>query len=49
MKEIEQELKEIHKLLDQVELELQMNAEAIESIEMSLRFLKTEMDYEFKD
>lgn len=49
MKEIEQELKEIHRLLDQVELELQMNAEAIESIEMSLRFLIAEIDYEFKD
>ena len=49
MKEIEQELKEIKKLLDRVDIELQMNAEAIESIEMSLRFLMTEMDYEFKD
>lgn len=49
MKEIEQELKEIKKLLDQVDMELQMNAEAIESIEMSLRFLMAEMDYEFKD
>lgn len=49
MKEIEQELKEIKRLLDQVDMELQMSAEAIESIEMGLRFLMAEMDYEFKD
>ena len=49
MKEIEQELKEIKRLLDQVDMELQMSAEAIESIEMDLRFLMAEMDYEFKD
>ena len=47
MNEIEQGLKEIRRLLDQVDMELQMNAEAIESIEMSLKFLMLEMDYEF--
>lgn len=44
MKEIEKELKEIKKLLDQVDLELQMNAEAIETIEMDLKFLMIELE-----
>lgn len=46
MDDIWQELKEIKKALDLIDLELAMNMEAIESIEMELRFLKAELDYE---
>jgi len=42
------ELSEIKRKLDQIEIELSMNAEAIESIEMNLRFLKEELDYELR-
>ena len=42
---IEDELAKIKKDLDRIELELAMNAEGIESIEMSLRLLETELDY----
>lgn len=47
MNEIEKRIKEIKKLMDQVDIELQMNSEAIESLEMRLRFLSTQFDYEF--
>ena len=43
---IEEELNSIKKDLDRIEMELVMNAEAIESIEMSLRFLQAEMDHD---
>jgi hypothetical protein len=42
----EAELESISKKLDQIEAELIMNQEAIESIEMRLRLLKTELDFE---
>jgi hypothetical protein len=45
MNEIEQELANISKKLDQIEIELNMNIEALESIEISARLLKAELDY----
>jgi hypothetical protein len=42
------QLKSIKKDLDAIEMQLAMNNEAIESIEMELRFLEAELDYEFK-
>ncbi len=46
MNNIWDQLKEIKRGLDQIDIELAMNAEAIESIEMELRFLQAELDYE---
>jgi hypothetical protein len=46
MDQFEQELAEINKKLDAIESELIMNQEAIESIEMRLRLLKIELDFE---
>lgn len=46
MIDIWKELSSIKKDLDSVEIQLMMNFEAIESIEMELRFLQTELDYE---
>ena len=43
---IEDELKKIKQQLDRIDIELAMNAEAIESIEMELRFLEAEIDYD---
>lgn len=40
------ELGEIKKKLDRLDMELAMEAEAIESIDISLRLLKTELDFE---
>jgi len=45
MDDIEQEFAKISKKLDQIELELNMNIEALESIEISARLLKAELDY----
>lgn len=46
MNDIWQQLKEIKKDLDAIELQLAMNSEAIEAIEMDLRFLQTELEHE---
>ena len=46
MNSFEKEVAELRKLLDAIDIELAMNAEALESIELDLRFLKTELDYE---
>lgn len=35
----------ISKMLDRIEAELEMNKEAVESIEMRLRLLNTELDF----
>lgn len=48
MNDIWKQLKEIKQGLDNIDMELAMNAEAIESIEMELRFLQAELDYETK-
>jgi|694.fasta_scaffold10041_15 hypothetical protein len=40
------QLRAIKKDLDAIEMQLEMNTEAIESVEMELRFLQTELDYE---
>lgn len=47
MNDIEKLVSDIKRDLDRIDAELMMNAEAIESIEMSLRFLEAEIDYEF--
>jgi hypothetical protein len=41
-----EQLKSIKQGLDAIEIQLAMNNEAIESIEMELRFLQTELDHE---
>ena len=46
MNYFETELEAVKKKLDQIETELIMNQEALESIEMRLRLLKTELDFE---
>ena len=46
MNEIEAEIAEINKKLDNLELEIAMSQEALESIEMRLRLLNTELDFE---
>ena len=46
MNDFETELEAVKKKLDQIETELIMNQEALESIEMRLRLLKTELDFE---
>ena len=48
MKKPEDILNSIKKDLDRIEMELAMNAEAMESIEMSLRFLQAELDYDLR-
>lgn len=45
MDDIWEMLQAIKKDLDAVEMELAMNAEGIESIEMSIRFMLAELDY----
>lgn len=45
MDDLWQKLQEIKKDLDAVEMELAMNAEAIESVEMQLRMMLIELDY----
>lgn len=49
MNDIFKQLNEIRKGLDAIEAQLAMNSEAIESIEMELRFLQAELDYENQD
>lgn len=46
MNDIFEELKSIKKALDEIDINLAMNSEAIESIEMELRFLEIELDNE---
>lgn len=46
MNEFEAEITEINKKLDNLELEIAMSQEALESIEMRLRLLNTELDFE---
>ncbi len=46
MEDIWASLSQIKKDLDAIDMQLSMNNEAIESIEMELRFLQTELDYE---
>lgn len=45
MDEIQLIIDKITKDLDRIELELNMNQEALESIEINARLLKTELDY----
>jgi hypothetical protein len=44
--DFETEIESVKKKLDQIETELIMNQEALESIEIRLRLLKTELDFE---
>lgn len=46
MTDIFKELQSIKKSLDEIEMNLAMNAEAIESIEMDLRFMEIELENE---
>lgn len=46
MNEFEAEITEINKKLDRLELEISMSQEALESIEIRLRLLSTELDFE---
>lgn len=46
MKDIWASLSQIKKDLDAIDMQLAMNNEAIESIEMELRFLQAEIDFE---
>jgi hypothetical protein len=46
MSDIWEELRQIKKNLDAIDMQLAMNNEAIESIEMELRFLQAELDFE---
>jgi hypothetical protein len=44
--EFEAEIIEVSKKLDKLELEIAMSQEALESIEIRLRLLNTELDFE---
>ena len=46
MNEFEAEIAEINKKLDKLEFEIAMSQEAVESIEIRLRLLSTELDFE---
>jgi hypothetical protein len=46
MNDFEQELDKINKNLDRLELEIAMSQEALESIEIRLRLLYTELNFE---
>ena len=46
MEDFEQEIASISNKLDNLELEIAMSQEALESIEMRLRLLSTELDFE---
>jgi hypothetical protein len=46
MNEFEAAIAEISKKLDKIELEIAMSQEAVESIEIRLRLLNTELDFE---
>jgi len=48
MNSFEQEIAEISKKLDNLELEIELSQEALESIEIRLRLLKTELDFNFE-
>ena len=46
MDDVEAQIQAVKSKLDQIEMELSMNQEAIESIEMRLRLLNIELDFE---
>jgi archaellum component FlaC len=46
MEDFEQEIARLNSKLDNLELEIAMSQEALESIEMRLRLLNTELDFE---
>jgi len=46
MEDFAKELSSIKKALDAIEMGLMMNAEAIETLEMDIRFLQIELDNE---
>jgi archaellum component FlaC len=46
MEDFEQEIASLNTKLDNLELEIAMSQEALESIEMRLRLLNTELDFE---
>jgi hypothetical protein len=48
MDDFQQELDKISNKLDNLELEIAMSQEALESIEIRLRLLNTELDFEAK-
>jgi chromosome segregation ATPase len=48
MDDFEQEIDSINKKLDNLELEIAMSQEALESIEIRLRLLNIELDFESK-
>jgi len=48
MEDFEQEIASINNKLDNLELEIAMSQEALESIEIRLRLLNTELDFEAK-
>lgn len=48
MNEIEAEITEITRKLDNLELEIAMSQEALESIEIRLRFMNTELDFKIE-
>jgi chromosome segregation ATPase len=48
MEDFEQEIASINNKLDNLELEIAMSQEALESIEMRLRLLNTELDFKAK-
>lgn len=49
MNNFDAEIVRLNKILDKLDIELAMNAEALESIEMRLRLLKIELDYQTED
>lgn len=46
MEDFEQEIAKLNSKLDNLELEIAMSQEALESIEIRLRLLNTELDFE---
>jgi archaellum component FlaC len=48
MDDFEQELDSISKKLDSLELQIAMSQEALESLEIRLRLLNTELDFDLK-
>lgn len=46
MNDFEAEIAELNKKLDNLELEISMSQEALESIEIRLRLLNTELEFE---
>jgi hypothetical protein len=49
MNDFETEAAKISQKLDRIELEIAMNQEALESIEMRLRLLNAELDFEIEN